>query len=199
MAAHGGRVAVTAKDTVRLMVPRGVSDKITAKLVYTGPVRAPVARGTGHRQSAGLARRGQSARGAGPGIGKRCRGRSISQRVLDAASELVINLFRSAARRLKSQVSGPTQPGWFRNGQKPSEQRLRDARTFHHFRGRRGHREIDSRVDPGGPAAVVRHPDETHPRAWRVAGRRDHALHPAVGRGAAARRQRRGGAVCGGA
>ena len=40
-----GRVAVTAKGTVKLMVPRGVSDRITAKLVYTGPVRAPVREG----------------------------------------------------------------------------------------------------------------------------------------------------------
>ena len=36
-----------------------------------------------------------------------------------------------------------------------------------------------------------------HARAGRLARRRDHALHPAVGRGAAARAERRGGAVCG--
>src|SRR4051812_35965943 len=37
-----GRVPVNAKGVVKLMVPRGVSDRIVAKMVYTGPVRAPV-------------------------------------------------------------------------------------------------------------------------------------------------------------
>jgi len=40
-----GNVPVVAKGTVKLMVPRGVSDKIVAKMVYTGPVRAPVYEG----------------------------------------------------------------------------------------------------------------------------------------------------------
>ena len=40
-----GRVPVAAKGQVKLMVPRGVSDKIVAKMVYTGPVRAPVQEG----------------------------------------------------------------------------------------------------------------------------------------------------------
>ena len=75
-----GRVAVAAKGTVKLMVPRGVSDKIIAKLVYTGPVRAPVREGQADRQSAGLARRRQSARSAGPGIRKRCRRLDLATR-----------------------------------------------------------------------------------------------------------------------
>ena len=94
-----GRVAVTAKGTVKLMVPRGVSDKITAKLVYTGPVRAPVREG----QAIGNLQvwRGdakvlevpvQASESVAAG--------SISQRAIDAASELVINLFRSAAKRI---------------------------------------------------------------------------------------------------
>src|SRR3954469_19561792 len=40
-----GRVPVAAKGAIKLMVPRGVSDKIVAKMVYTGPVRAPVQEG----------------------------------------------------------------------------------------------------------------------------------------------------------
>jgi D-alanyl-D-alanine carboxypeptidase (penicillin-binding protein 5/6) len=94
-----GRVAVAAKGTVMLMVPRGVSDKITAKLVYTGPVRAPVREG----QAIGNLQvwRGdakvlevpvQASESVAAG--------SISQRALDAASELVIKLFRSAAKRI---------------------------------------------------------------------------------------------------
>jgi D-alanyl-D-alanine carboxypeptidase (penicillin-binding protein 5/6) len=94
-----GRVPVAAKGAVKLMVPRGVSDKIVAKMVYTGPVRAPVQEG----QAIGNLQvwRGdakvlevpvQASEGVAAG--------SISRRALDAASELVINLFRSATKRI---------------------------------------------------------------------------------------------------
>jgi D-alanyl-D-alanine carboxypeptidase (penicillin-binding protein 5/6) len=94
-----GSVTVAAKGPVKLMVPRGVSDKIIAKLVYTGPIRAPIREG----QAIGNLQvwRGeakvldvpvQAAESIGAG--------SITQRALDAASELVINLFRSAAKRI---------------------------------------------------------------------------------------------------
>jgi D-alanyl-D-alanine carboxypeptidase (penicillin-binding protein 5/6) len=94
-----GRVAVTAKGTVKLMVPRGVSDKITAKLVYTGPVRAPVREG----QSIGNLQvwRGDAKVLEVPvQASENVAAGSISQRAIDAASELVINLFRSAAKRI---------------------------------------------------------------------------------------------------
>ena len=94
-----GRVPVAAKGAVKLMVPRGVSDKIVAKMVYTGPVRAPVYVG----QAIGNLQvwRGdakvlevpvQAAENIAAG--------SITRRAFDAASELVINLFRSAAKRI---------------------------------------------------------------------------------------------------
>jgi D-alanyl-D-alanine carboxypeptidase (penicillin-binding protein 5/6) len=94
-----GRVAVGAKAAIKLMVPRGVSDKIVAKMVYTGPIRAPVQEG----QAIGNLQvwRGdakvlevpvQASESVAAG--------SISQRAFDAASELVINLFRSAAKRI---------------------------------------------------------------------------------------------------
>src|SRR3954451_5271319 len=94
-----GSVPVAAKSTVKLMVPRGVSDKIVAKMVYTGPVRAPVQEG----QAIGNLQvwRGdakvlevpvQAAESVAAG--------SLSRRALDAASELVINLFRSATKRI---------------------------------------------------------------------------------------------------
>jgi D-alanyl-D-alanine carboxypeptidase (penicillin-binding protein 5/6) len=94
-----GSVPVAAKGAVKLMVPRGVSDKIVAKMVYTGPVRAPVQEG----QAIGNLQvwRGdakvlevpvQASEGVAAG--------SISRRALDAASELVINLFRSAVKRI---------------------------------------------------------------------------------------------------
>ena len=94
-----GRVPVAAKGAVKLMVPRGVSDKIVAKMVYTGPVQAPVQEG----QAIGNLQvwRGdakvlevpvQASESVAAG--------SISRRALDAASELVINLFRSAVKRI---------------------------------------------------------------------------------------------------
>jgi D-alanyl-D-alanine carboxypeptidase (penicillin-binding protein 5/6) len=94
-----GHVAVAAKAPVRLMVPRGVSDKIVVKMVYTGPVRAPVRRG----QEVGRLQvwRGeakvldvpvQAAEDIGTG--------SLTQRTLDAAAELVIGLFRDAVKRI---------------------------------------------------------------------------------------------------
>ena len=93
------RVPAVAKGVVRLMVPRGVSDKIVAKMVYTGPVRAPVYAG----QAIGSLQvwRGdakvldvpvQAAETVAAG--------SVRQRALDAVSELVIKLFRSAAKQI---------------------------------------------------------------------------------------------------
>jgi D-alanyl-D-alanine carboxypeptidase (penicillin-binding protein 5/6) len=94
-----GRVSVAAKGVVRLMAPRGVSDKIVAKMVYTGPVRAPVYAG----QAIGSLQvwRGdakvldvpvQAAETVAAG--------SVRQRAFDAVSELVIKLFRSAAKQI---------------------------------------------------------------------------------------------------
>jgi D-alanyl-D-alanine carboxypeptidase (penicillin-binding protein 5/6) len=94
-----GRVPAAAKGAVKLMVPRGVSDKIVVKMVYTGPLRAPIQEG----QAIGQLQvwRGdakvlevpvQATQNVAEG--------SIPRRALDAASELVINLFRSAAKRI---------------------------------------------------------------------------------------------------
>ncbi len=94
-----GRVAVAAKGTVKLMVPKGSNERVTAKMVYTGPVRAPVREGEPIGQL--LVWRGdtkvlevplKATESVGTG--------STSQRAFDAAAELVINLFRTAAKRL---------------------------------------------------------------------------------------------------
>ena len=99
---YGGdksRVAVTGNGAIRLMVPRGQTDRITARMVYTGPVKAPVRQG----QPIGKLKvwRGdmlalevpvQAAESVGVG--------STTQRAFDAATELVINLFRAGADRL---------------------------------------------------------------------------------------------------
>jgi D-alanyl-D-alanine carboxypeptidase (penicillin-binding protein 5/6) len=89
---------IGAKE-VRLMVPRGTRDRIIARMVYTGPVRAPVKQG----QKIGALKvwRGESLVLEVPlqaaesvGVG------SISQRAFDAATELVISLFRAGFQRL---------------------------------------------------------------------------------------------------
>jgi D-alanyl-D-alanine carboxypeptidase (penicillin-binding protein 5/6) len=94
-----GKVPVTARQQIKLMVPRTVSERISAKMVYVGPVRAPVREGQpiGHLQVS----RGDTkvlevplqATESVP-VG------SATQRAFDAASELVVNVFRSAAKRL---------------------------------------------------------------------------------------------------
>ena len=90
---------LTAAKAVRLMVPRGTREKIIARVVYTGPVPAPVQEG----QRIGTLKvwRGdflvletplQAAADVGTG--------SMRQRAFDAAAELVLGVFRAGFQRL---------------------------------------------------------------------------------------------------
>ena len=94
-----GKVPVTAKEQIKLMVPRNVSERISAKMVYTGPVRAPVREG----QEIGKL---QVMRGDAKVLevpvqaSEAVEVGSVTQRAFDAAAELVVNVFRSAAKRL---------------------------------------------------------------------------------------------------
>jgi serine-type D-Ala-D-Ala carboxypeptidase (penicillin-binding protein 5/6) len=94
-----GSVPLTAGKEVRLMVPRGSRDKIIARVVYSGPVRAPVQQG----QRIGTLKvwRGefvvlevplQAAESVDTG--------SMPRRAFDAATELVLGLFRAGFKRL---------------------------------------------------------------------------------------------------
>jgi serine-type D-Ala-D-Ala carboxypeptidase (penicillin-binding protein 5/6) len=92
-------VSLVAPKAVRLMVPKGSRDKIVARVVYTGPVPAPVQQG----QKIGMLKvwRGDSMVLEVPlqateevVVG------SMSQRAFDAATELVIGLFRAGFQRL---------------------------------------------------------------------------------------------------
>jgi serine-type D-Ala-D-Ala carboxypeptidase (penicillin-binding protein 5/6) len=94
-----GHVALVASGPVRLMVPRGSREKILARVVYTGPVPAPIQQG----QPIGtlkvwrndfLALEVPLKAGESVGTG------SMSQRAFDAASELVLGLFRAGLQRL---------------------------------------------------------------------------------------------------
>jgi serine-type D-Ala-D-Ala carboxypeptidase (penicillin-binding protein 5/6) len=94
-----GHVPLTARKEVRLMVPRGSRDKIIARVVYSGPVPAPVEQG----QKIGTLKvwRGEfvvlevpleAAESVGTG--------SMPRRAFDAATELVLGLFRAGFKRL---------------------------------------------------------------------------------------------------
>ena len=94
-----GHVPLMAGKEVRLMVPRGSRDKIIARVVYSGPVRAPVEQGqkigtlkVWRGESVVLEVPLQAAESVSTG--------SMPQRALDAASELVLGLFRAGFQRL---------------------------------------------------------------------------------------------------
>jgi D-alanyl-D-alanine carboxypeptidase (penicillin-binding protein 5/6) len=94
-----GRVPLVADRDVKLLVPRNGNDKILGRIVYTGPVPAPVEA----KRPIGKLKiwRGENVvlevplqAGESVGLG------SLPQRAFDAASELVINLFRAGVERL---------------------------------------------------------------------------------------------------
>ncbi len=92
-------VPLVAPGTIRMMMPRNGSERLLARIVYTGPVPAPVSKG----QSIGKLKvwRGdnlalevplQAAEDVGKG--------SMPQRAMDGATELMIGLFRAGVDRL---------------------------------------------------------------------------------------------------
>jgi D-alanyl-D-alanine carboxypeptidase (penicillin-binding protein 5/6) len=99
---HGGakgRVPLVSPGPIKLMVPRSMSEKLSAKVVYSGPVAAPVQKG----QPIGTLKvsRGENVvlevpLQAGEGVGSG----TLHQRAFDAAGELVINVFRAGMDRL---------------------------------------------------------------------------------------------------
>ena len=94
-----GNVPLTAGKEVRLMVPRGSRDKIIARVVYSGPVPAPVQQG----QKIGMLKvwRGESVVLEVPlQAAESVDTGSMPQRAFDAATELVLGLFRAGFKRL---------------------------------------------------------------------------------------------------
>jgi D-alanyl-D-alanine carboxypeptidase (penicillin-binding protein 5/6) len=94
-----GRVPLLASGQVRIMVPKAGGDKLIARIVYTGPVPAPVTQG----QSIGSLKVWRNDNlvltmplKASESIGKG----TLSQRAFDAVTEMVIALFRAGAERL---------------------------------------------------------------------------------------------------
>ena len=84
---------------VRLLVPRSTSDKLSAKVVYSGPVMAPVEKG----KTVGTLKvsRGDSVVLEVPlQAGEDVVVGGLPQRAFDAMGEMVINVFRAGVDRL---------------------------------------------------------------------------------------------------
>jgi D-alanyl-D-alanine carboxypeptidase (penicillin-binding protein 5/6) len=90
---------VAPSGLVKVMMPRNANDRLLARIVYTGPVPAPVTKG----QPVGklMVWRGDNlalevplaaAEDVGPG--------SMSQRAMDGATELMIGLFKAGVNKL---------------------------------------------------------------------------------------------------
>ena len=92
-------VPLVAQGPVRLMVPRGVREKIIARVVYSGPVPAPVQKGrkigtlkVWRNDTLALEVPLAAAEDVGTG--------SIPGRAWDAAGELLYGLFRASVQKL---------------------------------------------------------------------------------------------------
>jgi serine-type D-Ala-D-Ala carboxypeptidase (penicillin-binding protein 5/6) len=95
-----GRVALTGeRGAIRLLVPRQSQDKIIARIVYTGPIPAPVEQG----KSVGVLKvwRGDNIVLEAPlKTAESVEKGNLTQRAFDAATELVVGAFRAGASRL---------------------------------------------------------------------------------------------------
>jgi D-alanyl-D-alanine carboxypeptidase (penicillin-binding protein 5/6) len=89
-------VPLMGQDLIALMIPRGSTDRISAKIVYTGPVMAPVERG--QRIAKLRVFRGERVALEVPLLAAESVGRGgMARRAFDAVGELVVGLFRSGA------------------------------------------------------------------------------------------------------
>jgi D-alanyl-D-alanine carboxypeptidase (penicillin-binding protein 5/6) len=94
-----GRLPLVAPGAVSILVPRNSGDRIVAKIVYRGPVPAPVQQG----QEIATLRvfRGDTVALEVPLQANQSVARgNLPQRAMDAASELVINLLRVGISRI---------------------------------------------------------------------------------------------------
>jgi D-alanyl-D-alanine carboxypeptidase (penicillin-binding protein 5/6) len=92
-------VALSSKEPVKVMVQKNGSDKLIARIVYKGPVRAPVEPG----QPVGVIKvwRGTNIAVETPLYTAEAVGTgSTVRRAVDGAGELVIGLFRAGAEKL---------------------------------------------------------------------------------------------------
>jgi len=94
-----GRVALVSAQPVHLLVPRSTSEKLSAKVIYSGPVTAPVEKG----KAIGTLKvwRGENVVLEVPlEAGEDVATGGLPQRAFDAMGEMVINVFRAGVDRL---------------------------------------------------------------------------------------------------
>jgi serine-type D-Ala-D-Ala carboxypeptidase (penicillin-binding protein 5/6) len=92
-------VKLASPDPIKVMVHKNGTDKLIARVVYNGPVRAPVQSG----QKVGVVRvwRGANIAMDAPIYAAEAVGQgSTMRRAIDGASELVIGMFRAGAEKL---------------------------------------------------------------------------------------------------
>ena len=92
-------VKLSSPEPIKVMVPKNVNEKLIARVIYSGPVRAPVAAG----QKIGVIRvwRGANVAMEAPVYAADAVGTgSTMRRAIDGASELVIGMFRAGAEKL---------------------------------------------------------------------------------------------------
>jgi len=94
-----GRVSLVADGQVRVMLPKSGPDKLIARIVYSGPVPAPIEQGqrigalkVWRNDNVILEMPLKAAESVGKG--------NISQRAFDAMTEMMVGLFRAGAERL---------------------------------------------------------------------------------------------------
>jgi D-alanyl-D-alanine carboxypeptidase (penicillin-binding protein 5/6) len=94
-----GSIALVADRPVSLMVPRGVREKIIARVVYSGPIRVPVQQG----QRIGTLKVWRNdilVLEVPMQAGESVEAGNMLQRARDAAGELMIGLFRAGFQKL---------------------------------------------------------------------------------------------------
>jgi D-alanyl-D-alanine carboxypeptidase (penicillin-binding protein 5/6) len=92
-------VKLASPEPIKVMVPKNGNEKLIARIVYNGPVRAPVQPG----QAVGVVKvwRGQNIAVETPVYAAEAVGTgSTMRRAIDGASELVIGMFRASAAKL---------------------------------------------------------------------------------------------------
>jgi D-alanyl-D-alanine carboxypeptidase (penicillin-binding protein 5/6) len=92
-------VKLSSPEPIKVMVPKNGSEKLIARVVYNGPVKAPIEPG----QPVGVVRvwRGTNLAVEAPVYAAEAVGRgSTMRRAIDGASELVIGMFRAGAEKL---------------------------------------------------------------------------------------------------
>ena len=94
-----GSVPLVGEGAINILVPKNASERVTAKIVYSGPVPAPVKQG---QQIGNLnVSRGERIVAEVPLFAAENVGRgNLPRRAFDAASELVIGLFRIGPKKI---------------------------------------------------------------------------------------------------